>query len=99
MGRLGNISPWTRARSTDQNTLRASRTLQELVVDDDKIASILQCSIRVVLFQTRIAIHDAKHFDVVADEGHRSRTDHGIRSGGRSAGKENRGSTKMMLST
>ena len=84
---MRDVLAGVRPRRADQNALAVARAAQHLVIDLHVIASGDERFFRAVFDQVRVAVHDAQHFDVVAQKRHGRRRNHGIGGGRRTAGE------------
>ena len=90
MGRLGDVLAGIGPGGADQDALAVARPLQHVVGDADVVAALGHRMVRAVFDQVRIAVQDAVDVDVVAQERHGGRGNHGVGRRRRTAGKQDR---------
>ena len=73
--------------------------LQHVVRDADVVAAFDHRMLGPIFDQVRIAVQDADHVDVVAQERNGGRGNHGVGRRGRPAGKQDRHAADVRLQT
>ena len=95
--RVGDVLARIGPGRADQDALAVARALQHVVVDADVVAAFDQRMVGAVFDQVRIAVQDADHLDVVAQERNGRGGNHGVGRRGRTAGKQNRHPANVRL--
>ena len=91
MRRVRDVLARVGAGGADQDALRVARAAAACVWSIiDVVAALDQRLFGRILDQVRVAVHDADHFDVVAQERSGGGRDHRVGRRGRAAGKQNR---------
>ena len=97
MGRLRDVFAGVGPRGAEDDALAVARPLQHAVRDADIVAALDHGMVGSVFDEVRIAVPDAVDFDVVAQEGHGRRGDHGVGRRGRAAGKQDRHAANVRI--